>query len=85
MTTIQLIGNVATKRANFRQELKTLASEWELNYTIDYICLAETYIQVTCKHKQGYETRETLFLDADLMLTFLEQWTEFKTSSISFY
>ena len=85
MTTIQLIGNVANKRATFRQELKTLASEWELNYTIDYMCLAETSIQIICKHIDGYESRESLFLDADQILSYLEQWTEFKTSSISFY
>lgn len=85
MTTIQLIGNVGTKRATFRQELKTLASEWELNYIIDYICLAETSIQITCKHKEGYQSREYLFLDADQILSYLEQWTEWKTSSISFY
>lgn len=85
MTTIQLIGNVVNKRATFRQELKTLASEWEQNYTFDYMCLNEGYIQIICKFKKGNENRNYLFLDADIILRYLEQWTEWKTSSISFY
>ena len=85
MTTIQLIGNVVNKRATFRQELKTLASEWEQNYTFDYMCLNGSFIQIICKFKKGNESRNYLFLDAEIILSHLEQWTEWKTSSISFY
>lgn len=85
MNTIQLIGNVVNKRATFRQELKELQKDWELNYIINYMCLAETYIQITCKFKHGYETRWTLTDDANQLLDHLEHWTEWKTSSISIY
>lgn len=85
MTTIQLIGNVANKRSTFRQELKSLAKDWELHYTFDYMCLAESYIQVLCKRKEGHESLTTMLIDCDEIRQYLEQWTEFKTSSISIY
>ena len=85
MNTIQLIGNVANKRATFRQELKELQKDWELNYIINYMCLAESSIQITCKFIHGYETRWTLTDDANQLLDHLERWTEWETSSISIY
>lgn len=85
MTTIQLIGNVSNKRSTFRQELKSLAKDWELHYTFDYMCLAESYIQILCKRKEGHESLTTMLIDCDEIRQYLEQWTEFKTSSISIY
>lgn len=85
MTTIQLIGNVANKRATFRQELKSLAKDWELHYTFDYMCLAESSIMIICKRKDGHESLTTMLIDCDEICQYLEQWTEFKTSSISIY
>ena len=85
MNTIQLIGNVANKRATFRQELKELQKDWEQHYIINYMCLAESSIQIICKFKNGIESRNNLYLDADMILCHLEQWTEWKTSSISIY
>ena len=85
MTTIQLIGNVANKRAIFRKELKELSLDWEINYVFDYMCLAGDSVQIIAKHKNGYETRWTMFEDANEICEYLEQWTEWKTSSISIY
>lgn len=85
MTTIQFIGNVANKIATFRQELKSLAKDWELQYTFDYMCLAESSIQILCKRKDGHESLTTMMIDADNIRQYLEQWTEFRLSSISIY
>ena len=85
MTTIQLIGNVANKRATFRKELESLAKDWELQYTFDYICLAESSIQILCKRNDGHESLTTILIDADEIMQYLEQWTEFRLSSISIY
>lgn len=85
MTTIQLIGNVANKRTTFRQELKSLAKDWELQYTFDYMCLAESSIQILCKRKDGHEILTTIMIDADNIRQYLEQWTDFRLSSISIY
>lgn len=85
MTTIQLIGNVANKRATFRQELKSLAKDLELNYTIDYMCLAESSIQILCKHIDGNDSLQSLYNDAYQIVDYLEQWTEYRLSSISIY
>lgn len=85
MTTIQLVGNVVNKRATFRQELKSLAKEWEQHYVIDYIALADSYIQITCKRKEGHESVSVILLDADIIRQYLEKWTEFRLSSISIY
>ena len=85
MTTIQLIGNVSNKRATFRQELKSLAKDWEQHYVFDYMCLAENSIQILCKRKDGHESISIILLDADIIRKYLELWTEWQTTSISIY
>lgn len=85
MTTIILIGDVAKKRAIFRQELKSLPRELEIDYVIDYMCLADTSIQIICKYTDGAQPLDFIYKDASKMIEYLEYWTEFRLSSISIY
>lgn len=85
MTTIILIGDVAKNRAIFRQELNSLPRELEIDYVIDYMCLADTSIQIICKYTDGSQPLDFIYQDASKMIEYLEYWTEFRISSISIY
>ena len=85
MTTMQLIGKVANKRGTFRKELKELAHDYEGNYVFECQNSAGSSFVIIVKHIEGYETRWSLSLVANQFCDYLEQWTEWKTSSISIY
>lgn len=83
MNTIILIGSIGNDISNFRKEVKELQIDWENSYTFSYMCLNNDCIQLTIKGKSNYEYKTTLLQDADTLSDYLEQWTKFRTESIT--
>ena len=82
MKKIKLLGKVTNKRATFRKEVKELAIDWEVSYTFHIGNGKADYVELTAESKNGYESTTTLLMDADQIIDFLEQWTEFRTEQV---
>lgn len=83
MKTIKLLGKVTNKRATFRKEVKELAIDWEVSYNFHIGNGKYDYVEVTAESKNGYESTTTLLMDADQIIDYLEQWTEFRIEQVT--
>lgn len=83
MNKIKLFGKVANKRATFRKEVKELSKDWEVSYNFNIEKGKYDYIELTAESKNRYESTSTLLMDADQIIDFLEQWTEFRIEQVT--
>ena len=83
MNTIKLLGKVTNKRSTFRKEVKELAIDWEVSYNFHIETGKFDFVEVTAESKNGYESTTTLLMDADQIIDFLEQWTEFRIEQVT--
>lgn len=83
MNTIKLLGKVTNKRSTFRKEVKELAIDWEVSYNFHIENGKFDFVEVTAESKNGYESTTTLLMDADQIIDFLEQWTEFRIEQVT--
>ena len=83
MNKIKLFGNVGDDITNFRKEVKELAKDWEISHTFEINKGKYDYLEliIICKRKNEY--KGTLLQDADTLSDYLEQWTKFRTESIT--
>lgn len=83
MKKIKLFGKVANKRATFRKEVRELSKDWEVSYNFHIENGRYDYVELTAESKNGYESTTTLLMDADQIIDYLEQWTEFRTEQVT--
>lgn len=82
MNKIHIIGYIGNDISKFRQAVKELKIDWEINYNFLYMCLNNDYVQLTMTHKSNYEFKNHLLNDADSVSDYLEEKTKFRTESI---
>lgn len=83
MKKIKLLGKVTNKRATFRKEAKELSIDWEVRYNFHIENGKFDFVELTAESKNGYESTSTLLMDADQIIDYLEQWTEFRTEQVT--
>lgn len=83
MKKIKLLGKVTNKRATFRKEVKELSIDWEVSYNFHIENGKFDFVELTAESKYGYESITSLLMDADQIIDFLEQWTEFRTEEVT--
>lgn len=83
MKEIKLLGKLLNKRATFRKEVKELSKDWEVSYSFHLENGANNNVELTAKSKNGYESKTTLLMDADNIIDYLEQWTEFRIEQVT--
>ncbi len=82
MNTIILTGRKPSDEMNFRNEVVTITKEWEINYNVNLKDLGDDIWSLSFEHKEKYENRSTLLLDADTLASYFEQWTEFRVTTL---
>ena len=82
MNTIILAGRKPSDEMNFRHEVVTISKEWDTLYDVNLQDLGDDVWSLTFKHKEKYENRCTLLLDADIFASYFEQWTEFRVTTL---
>lgn len=83
MKKIKLLGKVTNKRSTFRKEVKELSIDWEVSYNFHIENGKFDFVELTAESKNGYESTTTLLMDADQIIDYLEQWTEFRTEQVT--
>lgn len=83
MNTIKLFGNVGDDITNFRQEVKELSKDREINYTFTINKGKYSCLELVISHKRKYANKGTLLQDADEISDYLEQWTKFRVEMIT--
>lgn len=82
MNTIILTGRKPSDEKNFREEVVTISQEWEDNYTVNLKDLGDDIWSLIFKHNEKYENRSTLLLDADILASYFEQWTDYRATTL---
>lgn len=83
MKKIKLFGKVTNKRATFRKEVNELSKDWEVSYNFNIENCKYDYVELTAESKNGYESKTTLLMDADNIIDYLEQLTEFRIEQVT--
>ena len=82
MNTIILTGRKPSDEMNFRNEGVNISTELETNYNVNLKDLGDDVWSLIFKHKEKYENRSTLLLDADTLASYFEQWTEYRVTTL---
>lgn len=82
MNTIILTGRKPSDEMNFRNEVVTISKEWEDYYNVNLKDLGDDVWSLIFKHNDKYENRSTLLLDADILASYFEQWTDFRVTTL---
>lgn len=82
MNTIILTGRKPSDVMNFRNEVVNISKEWETNYNVNLKDLGDDVWSLIFKHKEKYENRSTLLLDAHAFASYFEQWTEYRVTTL---